>query len=86
MVPQLVTVHYRRSGGRGRRLFVPVLPVVLVLSPLLLLAVLGGLIACLIFKVRPVGALFGVGRVLWALPGTFFEIEEGGTAFLVSVR
>ncbi len=34
----------------------------------------------------PVGALRGTGHVLWALPGTRFEIEQGRTAVLVSVR
>ncbi|WP_210585977.1 hypothetical protein [Streptomyces sp. GESEQ-35] len=86
MIPQLVTVRYRRSDGRRRRLYVPVLPVLLVLSPLLLLAVVGGVVACLITEVSPAGALRGVGRLLWALPGTRFEIEEGRTAFLVSIR
>ncbi len=64
----------------------PVLPVLLVLSPLLLLAVLGGLVACLVFRVSPVGALRGTGQLLWALPGTRIEIEQGRTAVLVSVR
>jgi hypothetical protein len=85
MIPQLVTVRYRRPDGRWRRLYVPVLPVVLVLSPLLLLAVLAGLVACLVFRVSLVGALRGVGRTLWALPGTRFELEQGRTAVLVSV-
>lgn len=82
MIPQLVTVRYRRSDGRRRRLFVPVLPVLLVLSPLLLF---GGL-ACLVTRVSPVGALRGTGQLLWALSGTRFEIEQGRTAVLVSVR
>jgi hypothetical protein len=86
MIPQLVTVRYRRSDGRRRRLFVPVLPVVLVLSPLLVVAVVGGLIVGRCYGVRPLGALRGAGRVLWALPGARFEIEESQTAFLVSVR
>ncbi|MFJ4688797.1 hypothetical protein [Streptomyces sp. NPDC088789] len=85
-MPQLVTVRRRRPDGRWKRLYVPVLPVLLVLSPLLLLAVLGGLIACRVFQVSPGGALRGVGRTLWALPGTRFELEQGGTAVLVSVR
>jgi hypothetical protein len=85
MIPQLVTYRHRRSSGRWLRLYVPVLPVVLVLSPLLL-AVLGGVVACLVFRVSPVGALRGIGRLLWALPGTRFEIEQGRTAVLVSVR
>ncbi|GAA2364415.1 hypothetical protein Cme02nite_33130 [Catellatospora methionotrophica] len=86
MIPQLVTVGWRRRDGRWFRLYIPVLPVVLVLSPLLLLAVLGGLIACVIFKVSMVGALSGVGRLVWALPGTRFEIAEGRMGVLVSVR
>jgi hypothetical protein len=86
MIPQLVTVGQRRPRGRWRRLYVPVLPVALVLSPLLLLAVLAGLIACLATRVSPVRALRGVGRLLWALPGTRIEVEQGGTALLVSVR
>ncbi|MET8181731.1 hypothetical protein [Streptomyces sp. NPDC005336] len=86
MIPQLVTVRYRRPNGRRRRLYVPVLPVLLVLSPLLLLAVLAGLVACLATRVSPVGALRGTGQLLWALPGTRIEIEQGRTAWLVSVR
>jgi hypothetical protein len=86
MMPQLVTVRYRRHDGRRRRLYVPVLPVLLLLSPLLLLAVLAGLAACLVFRVSPVGALRGTGHLLWAVPGTRFEIEDGRTAVLISVR
>ncbi|XVQ14155.1 hypothetical protein ACQP1W_16910 [Spirillospora sp. CA-255316] len=86
MIPHLVTVRHRRRNGRWRRLYVPVLPVLLVLSPLLLLAVLAGLVACLAIRVSPVGALRGIGQLLWALPGTRIEIQYGGTAVLVSVR
>ncbi|MFJ6216658.1 hypothetical protein ACIQGZ_25515 [Streptomyces sp. NPDC092296] len=86
MIPQLVTVRYRRSDGRRRRLYVPVLPVLLVLSPLLLIAVPAGLAVCLATGVSPLGALRGTGQLLWALPGTRFEIEQGRAAVLVSVR
>ncbi|WP_433190709.1 hypothetical protein [Actinoallomurus sp. CA-150999] len=83
MIPQLVTVRHRRRNGRRLRLYVPVVPALLVLSPLLLLAVL---VACIVFRVSPVGALRGAGRLLWALPGTRIEFEQGRTAVLVSVR
>ena len=86
MIPQLVTVRYRSTGGRGLRLYVPVLPVVLVLSPLLLLAVLAGLVACRVAGVSPVGALRGTGQLLWALPGTRIDLDDGQTALLISVR
>ena len=86
MIPYLVTVRYRRPDGRWLRLYVPVLPAALVLSPLLLLAVLAGLVACLVTGVSPGGALRGAGQLLRALPGTRIEIEEGRTAVLISVR
>jgi hypothetical protein len=86
MIPYLVTVRYRRRDGRWLRLYVSVVPVLLVLSPLLLLAVLAGLVACLVFRVSPVGALRGIGQLLLALPGTWFELDDGRMAVLVRVR
>jgi len=86
MIPNLVTVRHRRANGRWRRLYVPVLPVLLVLLPVLVVAALVGLVACLATGVNPVGALRGTGRLLWSLPGTRIEIEQGRTAVLVSVR
>ena len=86
MIPQLVTVHHRRPDGRWLRLYIPVLPVLLVLSPLLLLAVLGGLVAGRVTRVSPVGALRGTGQLLRAVRGVRIEIEQGPTAVLVSVR
>ncbi|MFG2793197.1 hypothetical protein [Streptomyces sp. NPDC048419] len=85
-MPQLVTVRCRRPDGRWRRVYVPVVPVLLVLSPLLLLGVLAGLVVCRVFGVSPSGALRGCGQLLWALPGTRFELEYGHRAVLVSVR
>ncbi|WP_033341564.1 hypothetical protein [Catenuloplanes japonicus] len=81
-MPRLVTYRQRRSNGRWLRLYVPVLPVLLVLSPLLLLAVL---VACVIYRVSPVGALRGAGQLLWASSGARFEITQGRTAVLVHV-
>ena len=86
MIPLLVTVGYRPAGRRWRRLYIPLLPVVLLLSPLLLLAVIGGLVACVIFRISPTGALRGAGRLLWALPGSRLEMDDGQTAFLIRVR
>ena len=85
-MPQLVTVRRRRVDGRWQRLFIPVLPVLLLLSPLLVLAVLAGVIACLAFRISPVGALRGAGQLLWALPGSRFHLEDGGLAVHVNIR
>ncbi len=86
MMPQLVTVRYRRSDGRWLCAAVPVLPVLLLLSPLLLLAGLAGLVACLVTGVSPAGALRGTGQLLLALRGTQIELDDGQTAVRVSVR
>ncbi|MFG2039630.1 hypothetical protein [Dactylosporangium sp. NPDC048998] len=86
MIPHLVTVRHRRPNGRWLRLHVPVLPVLLLLSPLLLIAVPVGLVACLATRVSPLGALRGTGQLLRALPGTQIEVEQGRTAVLVNVR
>ena len=80
MMPQLVTMRYRGPNGHRRRLWVPVVPVVLVL------AVVGGLIVGRVYGISPRGALRGVRQVVWALPGARFEIEDGQTSLLVSVR
>ncbi|WP_345654209.1 hypothetical protein [Streptomyces siamensis] len=49
-------------------------------------AVLAGLVVCRVTGVSPVGALRAAGHLVWALPGTRFEIEQGRTAVLVTVR
>jgi hypothetical protein len=86
VIPQLGTVRHRRRDGRRLQLFLPVLPVPLLLSPLLVLAVLAAVVACLITRVSPVRALRGTGQLLWALPGTRIDIEDGRTAIHVNVR
>jgi hypothetical protein len=86
MMPQLLTVRVSRSQGRPIRIWVPVLPVVLLLSPLLVAAALAAAVACLVYRVRMVRA-FGAGwRLLCALPGTRVDIREGRTGVLVSIR
>ncbi|WP_214410221.1 hypothetical protein [Sphaerisporangium fuscum] len=85
-MPQLVTVRVERPDRRRIRIWIPVLPVVLVLSPIMILAVLGAVVACLVFHVDAVRAL-GVGwRVACALPGTRIDMEYSRTAVLVAIR
>ena len=86
MIPQLVTLRYRRSDGRRGRWLIPVVPVGVLLSPLLLLSAIGGLIACLMFRVHPGRALVVLCRLWWALPGSRFEIDDGRTAVCLTVR
>jgi len=85
VISQLVSVRHRRLDGRATRVLVPALPGMLALSPLALLALPAGAVAALATGVNPLAALRGIGRVLWALPGTRLEIEQGRTAVLVNV-
>jgi hypothetical protein len=85
-MPQLLTVRVKRPEGRPIRIWVPVLPVVLLFSPLLILAALAAIVACLLYSLRAMQA-FGAGwRVFCALPGTRVDVHEGRTAVLVSIR
>ena len=85
MIPQVVTYCQRRRDGSWLRLYIPVVPVVLLLSPVLLLATVAGLVACFIFDIRAVDALRGTGRLLRALPGTQFHLEDGRTAVHINL-
>lgn len=86
MMPQLLTVRVKHPEGRPIRIWVPVLPVVLVLSPFLILAALAAAAAYLLYRVGVMQA-FGTGwRLFCALPGTRADVDDGRTAFLVSIR
>ncbi|ATL65591.1 hypothetical protein [Nocardia terpenica] len=86
MIPQLVTVRVTRPDRRPLRIWVPVLPVVLVFAPVLVLAVLGVAVACLVYRLSVMRVLGAGLRFAAALPGTRVHIEEGQTAFLISIR
>lgn len=85
-MPRLVTVRVESPERRPVRIWLPVLPVVLLLSPFLVLAALAGVVACLVYRVSVMRA-FGTGWLLLrALPGTRVDVHEGRTAVLVSIR
>ena len=86
MIPQLLTVRVKRPNGRPIRIWVPVLPVALVLSPFLILAALVAAVACLVYRVRVMQAFGTSWRLFCALPGTRVDVHEGRMAVLVSIR
>jgi hypothetical protein len=65
---------------------VPVLPVLLVLAPVLVLAVVVAAVACLVYRISLLRALGTGWRIISALPGTRLDIEQGRTAVLVNIR
>ena len=85
-MPHLLTVRVKRPDGRPIRIWVPVLPVVLVLSPAIVLAALVAAGACLAYRVSVVRALSTSWRIVSALPGTRVDVEQGRTAVLVTIR
>lgn len=85
-MPQLVTVRVKRPGHRTVRIWIPVLLAVILLSPILLLALLGGIIACLIFDMKVIPTYAGVWRVIAALPGSRFDYEQGRFGLLMTIR
>ena len=86
MIPQLLTARIKRPDRRPIRIWVPVLPVVLVFSPVLVLAVVVAAVACLVYRVNVVRALGAGWRIVSALSGTRVDIEQGRTAVLVTIR
>jgi hypothetical protein len=82
MMPRMMTARVERPSGRRFQIRIPVLPVLLVLSPLLILA---AAVACLVFRVSMVRT-FGAGaRIPFALPGTQLDFRVEGWAVLVSI-
>jgi hypothetical protein len=85
-MPQLLTVQVERPLGRPLRFWIPLLPLLLLFSPLVLLALLAAAVACRIYNVS-VPRAFGAGlRIVCALPGTRLDLEQGRRAVLVSIR
>ena len=85
-MPQLLSVRVSRPDGRPIRIWVPVLPVLLVFSPFVVLAVLVAAVACLVYRVNVLRALGTGWHLVSALPGTRVDIGQGGTAVLVAIR
>jgi hypothetical protein len=86
MMPQLVTVKIRRRERRAIRLWIPLLPILLLCSPLLILAMLAGIVACLIFRINPLRALLVSWRLFGGLRGTRVDVAQGRTNVLVAIR
>ncbi|RBQ16757.1 hypothetical protein DP939_29265 [Spongiactinospora rosea] len=85
-MPRSAALQVKRAGRRAVRIWIPVLPALLALSPIVLLVVLGAVVACLVYRIDVVRALGAGRRVFFASPGTRFDIEYGGTAVLVAIR
>ncbi len=86
MMPQLVRLQVRQPSQRTLRLWIPVLPVLILLSPLLLLSALAAIAACLVFRINPIRALVAAGRLLCALKGTHVDVDQPEARVLIDIR
>jgi hypothetical protein len=86
MMPQLLTVRVERPDGRPIWIWLPVLPVLIIVSPILVLAVLAGAAACIVYHINVLRALGTGWRIVSALPGIRVDVEQGRTAVLVAIR
>ena len=86
MMPQLMTVRVDHPAHRRIRIWVPVLPVALVFSPLVMLAALVAVVACVVYRISVMRAFAGGWRFLCALSGTRVDVREGRSTVLVSFR
>jgi hypothetical protein len=86
MMPQLVTISIRDPRQRPIRLWIPLIPVLLVFSPLLVLALVVGTVACLIYGVNPGLALIRGCSLLCASRGTLIDVEHGRRTVYVAIR
>jgi hypothetical protein len=86
MMPQVANVRVRTESRKTIRLRIPLLPVLLLLSPFVVLFLVVLVIASLTTRVNPVRALWTGWRLLWSLGGTRIEIEQGKTGVLVNLR
>lgn len=83
MIPLLATVRLVTDSGRRIRLWIPFLPLVVLISPLLVLA---AVIACLWYRI-PVGRALVTGwQVLAGLSGTRVAVNDRQTVVYVSFR
>jgi hypothetical protein len=87
MIPLLGALSIRPSWSPGFRFWIPLpfflvwlvlLPIALVLSPLFL-------VGCLAGRVSPVRVLSATWQVLAALSQTRVEVDHGGSAFRIHI-
>jgi len=85
MMPLAIRVRVAGERGSRVRLWVPVLPVVLVLSPILIVVALVLVGACIAFRANPLRALCATWRLFAALRGLRVELHQGPTHVLVNI-
>ena len=85
MMPQVAPALVHRGRHRRIRLWIPLLLVLLVLSPLLLVAGLVLVVVCVTYRVDPGRSLVASWRLVMALRGLRVEVSQGRNDVLVRI-
>lgn len=85
MIPQIVTVRYQSRPDRRHRIWIPLLPIYLLLTPLLPLIIIGLVIAGAHYRVNPLRAVVALARLLASLGGIQVNVTQGTTNFQVKL-
>jgi hypothetical protein len=79
MIPQVVSVKYQSRPDRRHRIWLPLLPIYLLLTPLLPLAIIALVIGCAHYRVNPLRILIALTRLLASLGGLHIDVAQGTT-------
>ncbi len=85
MIPLFLVVSIRAQGQRRFRLWLPLVLIWLLLSPLLLVAIPVVMIVGALAGMNPFAALWNLLAVFCALAGTHVEVEAPDASVLVHV-
>jgi hypothetical protein len=85
MMPQVLSIRVHSGETRRVRLWIPILPVVILLAPVIVLVLVAGLVALAILRINPVrGLRAGLGMVA-AARGLRLAISSGDLTVHVRV-
>jgi len=80
-----MTIRVKDEDGGPIRLWIPLLPLYLVLSPLFVLLGFVVLVACAYYRANPLRALLGCWQLFTGLSGFRVEVRQGDTRVLVKI-
>ncbi len=83
MIPQIVTVRFQHRADKHFRLWIPLLPVYLILTPLLFLIIIGGVVACARYRINPFRALIAATSMLAGLSGLHVDIKQSHSNIMI---
>lgn len=79
MIPQVVTVKYQSRPDRRHRIWIPLLPIYLLLTPLLPLIIIAVVVGCAVYRANPIRILVALTRLLASLGGITVDVQQSTT-------